>query len=377
MKIRHLAALGCLLMSTLGFTQAPTATYRFESNLADSQAALPDLTPVDPLLLNTFATDQVFGATRTVYQCNGSLGAGGNAGLQIDLRPYFSSEFSIEFVAAFDNVQGWSKLIDNQGLAYDTGFYTYLSQLYFYPLGNGIDLIDPNTYYHVVLTQDQWDNVTVYLNGKEQLTVNSSGMNLTDITSLFMDDASTAFNEYTTAKIALLRLYNYPLNPGEAALAASDPFGDGYFVSPEAYWVTSGFELAGDLTSLYWTEDNSLVIFPDEGTFVGEVVMSATAPVWNPSALRFSIETSVGRPLLAQAISLYNYDSGSWSAFDGRLAPTQDALVSKLVTGDPGRFVSDAGEMLARVTWLVINDEDPSQDGWPQSIDVVRWTVAP
>lgn len=375
MRLRHILTLGGLIVSALGWAQAPTATYRFEYSLADSQAAMPDLTAVDPLQQNTFAAENVFGALRTVYQCNGNSET--NAGLQIDLRPYFGSEFSIEFVASIADVQGWSKLIDNQGLNFDSGFYAYLEQLSLYPDGGGPDLIAPDVYYHVVLTQDMWDNVTVYLDGREQFSFNSPVMNITDVTSFFLDDTTTNNVEYTTAKIALLRLYNYPLNPGEVALAASDPFGDGYYVWPDAYWVTSGFELQGDLTSLYWTDNNPLVIFPDESTFVGEVVMSGTAPVWNPSALRFSIETSVGRPLLAQAISLYDFDSGSWSAFDGRIAPTEDSLVSKMVTGDPGRFVSDIGEMQARVTWLVINDEDPSQDGWPQGIDVVRWTVTP
>lgn len=377
MRLCHLAALACLLVPVLGLGQGPTSTYRFQSNFVDSQHALPDLTPVDPLLLNTFPIELVFGATRRVYACSGTPGDGTNAGLQIDLRPFFSTEYSIEFVASIANVQGWSKLIDNQGLNSDLGLYAFQGHLDLYPLGNGPDTILPNVYYHVVLTQDMWNNVTVYVNGVQQFTFNDTALNLTGVTSLFIDDAVT-HSEYTTAKIALLRLYNYPMNPGEVALAATDPFRDGFFIQPNAYWLHDGYELQGDLTSLYSSDDSSLVIFPDENSpFSGEVVLRGTSPVLNPHALRFSIETSVGRQYLVQIIRLYNYDSGTWEELDGRFAPTQDFLISKFVTGDPGRFVSNTGEMLATVAWLIINDEDTSQDGWPESIDIVRWTVKP
>ena len=58
----------------LGAIAAPVlvATYNFDNTLAADEGGAPALTAIDPLGLNSFMTDTVFGDTRTVYRFDGS-----------------------------------------------------------------------------------------------------------------------------------------------------------------------------------------------------------------------------------------------------------------------------------------------------------------
>lgn len=87
-------------------------------------------------------------------------------------------------------------------------------------------------------------------------------------------------------------------------------------------------------------------------------------------------EVAVDRGGLAQTIHLYNYSGARWQLFESSVASSQDRYLQVNVPA-PAQFVGPGQEIQYRVTWSPINDEDPSQDGWPHRLDVVRWHIAP
>lgn len=146
-------------------------------------------------------------------------------------------------------------------------------------------------------------------------------------------------------------------------------------VNPLSFTVISGFEFAGDLTSLYASDDDCLGIFPDEISLVAEVQFDSLTTILSPSELTFNIEASVGREGLSQEVLLFDYDTSTWVSIDGRVAPIEDTLVSVTFFGEATALVGPSGELTALIRWLPINDEDPAQDGWNHCIDLVSWEV--
>jgi hypothetical protein len=200
-------------------------------------------------------------------------------------------------------------------------------------------------------------------------------MDLADITRWFMDDEVTGANEYSPAKIALLRVYDRPLTAGEVADLANNPFNEGTLVLPQSYAVTQGSELSGNLPSLMSSDDDCLAVFPDEFTLQAQVIIDGVSPIASPTRLRFTLESSVGRFGLGQVIRLRNFVSNNWTAVDGRVASTSDFTVSATLTATAPNHVRGDGLMRAEITWGPINDEDPSQDGWIHCIDLATWRV--
>lgn len=150
---------------------------------------------------------------------------------------------------------------------------------------------------------------------------------------------------------------------------------DGASVQPDSYVVTEGFELSGGLLSLLNSDNNRLVIFPDDVTQTSQIEISGTAPFSNPTSLRFAFESSVGRTGLGQSIRLRNFGTNSFTLIDGRIATTTDSLVDTVVSTNAPNFIGPAGLMVAQITWQPINDEDPAQDGWAHNIDRAAWTL--
>lgn len=146
-------------------------------------------------------------------------------------------------------------------------------------------------------------------------------------------------------------------------------------VYPVSYLVSEGEQLYGDLASLNASDDNRLTALSDSATLGTAVGLDATAPWLQPLDLTFTCETSAERLGLSQAISLYNYNSGTWVTVGGRVATSQDVSDSFIFTNNPSQWIGPSGELKAKVRWQPINDEDPSQDGWATSIDFAKWRI--
>lgn len=160
--------------------------------------------------------------------------------------------------------------------------------------------------------------------------------------------------------------------------AAALQFGlyDNVSVAPiilfNSYVTTLGVDFLGSEADLHNSDDASLQILSDDTTLMGQVELTGSTPVTSPTFVQVDYEGSVGRLGLSQSIALYNYDTSGFEPVVGGTAATVDTFVQKVIRSNAGRFVSDTGEVQAQVTWQPVNDEDPSQDGWLLSIDMIR-----
>ncbi|MFN8220114.1 MAG: hypothetical protein U0S12_08305 [Fimbriimonadales bacterium] len=146
---------------------------------------------------------------------------------------------------------------------------------------------------------------------------------------------------------------------------------------PRAYAVTVGYPYDGDLESLYAAEGNEVCLFPDENSFEGEINFYGTSPVERPSSFTFRLVSEAGRLGLSQVVRLRNYATDTYDLVDGRVAPNIPTTVSVTLTHNVSDYVGPNRALRARVNWAMINDEAPSQDGWPLCVDVAMWTVSP
>ena len=219
------------------------ATYLFNGTLAAAQAGAPALQPVDPLGNSGFVQDSVFGSSRTVYEFNGypaspDQQAGltfSNAGKVVDPQSY-----SIELIFQFFNDGSYRRVVDVSNRTADSGLYVnWFGALDTYPVNNGLAALTANTYYHVVFTNDSLGNMTGYVNGALDLEGQPSVMNIQDpdqMISFFLDNAlDGATDEYSSGRVALIRLYDGVLTPAEAAALANDPFGGLSVPEPRAF----------------------------------------------------------------------------------------------------------------------------------------------
>nr|HMS57145.1 hypothetical protein [Fimbriimonadaceae bacterium] len=142
-----------------------------------------------------------------------------------------------------------------------------------------------------------------------------------------------------------------------------------------SYRVIMGSEFSGGLVELTASDNLRLDVFNDENNLMAEVEVIGFTKVLSPTQLEFDVESSVARPGLSVNYRLFDYDSGTFTVVGGATAALNDVAFTALITNNPGRFVSDLGELKGRVTWAPINDEDPSQDGWLHSLDLVGWTT--
>lgn len=143
-----------------------------------------------------------------------------------------------------------------------------------------------------------------------------------------------------------------------------------------SYTVTSGFEIAGDLASLQTSDDNGLIVFPDDQTLIATVEVTS-APTNNVGSTDITVtcEQSVGRPGLTVQGALRNQATNNFDVQFGGVASTTD--VTNIVLSSNPDYISNAGEIVLRVSWAPINDEDPAQDGWTHSVDFVSYEVGP
>lgn len=147
-------------------------------------------------------------------------------------------------------------------------------------------------------------------------------------------------------------------------------------LAPASYNVVEGFEIGGDLASLGASDDNKLVVFPDDVSL--RSVLDITSQATNNTGstdITVTAEHSVGRPGLTIEGSLKNFSTGNFNVFFSGLAPTSD-FVNTVISSNPN-YISNTGEIVVRFAWGPVNDEDPASDGWPHSVDYVSYKVGP
>lgn len=148
-------------------------------------------------------------------------------------------------------------------------------------------------------------------------------------------------------------------------------------IVPTSVTTLDGFDFAGELRSLFSSDDDRFSILSDDVTLQGSIQVDGTSPVSSVAELHFEIESQAGRPGLAMSVAMRNYVVGGFSEVGGGVAPISDTNLQIVLTS-PSRFIQTTTRaMQSKVTWSPINDEDPSQDGWLLSLDLARWQVYP
>lgn len=236
------AAFGVVTLAAAAAAQAqnPVATYLFGGTLSAQEGGKPALTATDPLGLNAFTTDTVFGATHTVYQTVGNATPVLNqAGLTLDTTSLLSlNSYSVEMVFKFSDRDGaWRRIIDVQNRQSDNGFYVDTSnQLDIYPVTGGATFTN-GVYHDVFLTVASDNTVSAYLDGAlafTGLTTNMDIANPGNLMNFYLDNtAGGGQGEYSNASTALIRLYDGPVSAGQIRTIAANPFAAASTAAPE------------------------------------------------------------------------------------------------------------------------------------------------
>jgi hypothetical protein len=218
-----------------GVSATLVGAYVFNNNLNAQESGVPALTATNPLGTSTFATDTVFGGSRTVYAFNGNSNITQQAGLTFNdstnLIP--QNSYSVEMVVELASVTGYVRLLDFQNRQSDNGFYNINGGLQLYPDTAGPSgVILAGTYYDLILTNNG-STVVAYLNGTQQFSVNDTQANLnnannpTQLLNLFLDNTvGGGQGEYSSGRVALFEAFSGVLSASDAASLAANPFGN-------------------------------------------------------------------------------------------------------------------------------------------------------
>ncbi len=148
-------------------------------------------------------------------------------------------------------------------------------------------------------------------------------------------------------------------------------------VLPDDYISLEGSIFGGSVASVGASDDSYLSLLNDDTTLGCVGLFSGTSPIQLAETITFTLETQATRPGLALLGSAYMCQPDSFFDVFGLVGPTTDTQnVRSFPAAMAWRFVNPmTGEMRFRVSWVPINDEDPSQDGWVLLVDQFGWTV--
>lgn len=148
-------------------------------------------------------------------------------------------------------------------------------------------------------------------------------------------------------------------------------------VKPESATLLQGEPDGGGVTDLFQSDDSRLTFFNDSVTLTAELEVGTFAPQAALGTVALTVETSAARSGLAQAVSMFRWDTSAFVVLGGSVSTGNDATQTYQAS-PASAFVDPATRaMTARLRWTPINDEAPAQDGWLHSVDMVRWFVAP
>lgn len=194
------------------------ADYKFNHTLASSVAGAPALTPTGGQGANAFATENVLGTNRTVFQY--PAGSGVQLANASSVIP--RDRYTIVVRLRFDDVSSFRRIINfTKSASPDTGVYLFGGRFWFYPLDGGS--------FDAVVTQDQWVDVVLtrssgglmrgYVDGTQVWEQTDATLGLTNSanTIRFFRDNDAGVGESSSGAVSRIRLYNKPLTPVQVA----------------------------------------------------------------------------------------------------------------------------------------------------------------
>lgn len=215
----------------------PVATYNFDNTFAAEEAGAPNITPINPLGLNSFITDTVFGDTRQVYRFDGNSTPSQQAGLSLNTTGLLDADnsYSVDIIFQFEsNDSSWENIMGVSNRQSDNAFYVEPGgKLQVYPIGNGPTTFTYGDYHRISLTNDGAGTVTAYFDGVFQFDLNTSvmdfstyaGVNPDRLIHFFADNVvGGGQGEFADGRVALIRLYDIGLTDEEVDDIGDDPF---------------------------------------------------------------------------------------------------------------------------------------------------------
>jgi len=286
MKFTKIVLFAGLILPSLNVCAATLkATYQFNNTLLAQESTAPALTETNPLGLNAFEDAVVFNRPLRVFHWDGDTTPNLQAGLSLDTRGLIpANSYSVEMAFEFSDIStnGWRRIIDVQDRTSDDGFYVDSSDhLNIFPEQGGAALVPFNTFHHIVLTVNTAGTVQAYLDGKQQLNLATTQMNLNTphrIMNFFLDNTlSGGQGEFSDGRIAWLRIYKGDLKaPQVKQLYTSGVSVSGSAIDLGAYNVscnnlTSGKTVSIKTRSKFDCEQQGLAVKPaDNVTLIAQ-----------------------------------------------------------------------------------------------------------
>lgn len=206
----------------------PVATWGFNDTFAADEFGAPALTPIDPLGLNSFMTDTVFGVSQRVYRYDGNPAPASptqQAGLSVNTTGLLDGDnsYSVEMVFQIEASQSsWKEIFGVSNRTSDNSFYVEPgNKLQIYPIGDGPTTWTFGEYHRVTLTNDGAGHVTSYLDGIFQFDLITSVMDFSTyavanpdrLIHFFADNLiSGGQGEFSDGRVAMIRLYDFELS---------------------------------------------------------------------------------------------------------------------------------------------------------------------
>jgi uncharacterized protein (TIGR03437 family) len=224
---------------TYGQSASLVGSYTFQNTLSPAFGATPELIRVDPQGRSGYITDTVLGQQRTVYQFLGTPTE--QAGLSLELQNVVNPlTYSFEMLFALTEGNGTNRRVyDNQNRESDRGIYINARNLFeFSRLSTGTATYASGQYVHLLVSISN-NEARLYVNGVRDIRLGTNSMNITSprgIVSFFLDNLTdTSTRDYSSGKIALLRIYTNAISDAEAAALGRDPFGTTVGVGPPSF----------------------------------------------------------------------------------------------------------------------------------------------
>lgn len=212
----------------------PVATYLFDGNLDAEESGVASLVAIDPLSLNYFRTENVFGVNRTVYRFDGSSSATQQAGLSLDTTGLLDGDdtYSVDITFRFDyNNSTWESIFGVSNRTSDNAFYVSpTGPLQVYPSSLGPDAVSQNDWHRVTLTNNG-STVVGYLDGLFQFDLVTPSMNFSSyggnpdrLIHFFVDNLiGGGQGEYADGSVAMIKLYDFELTEEEVPVLVPGP----------------------------------------------------------------------------------------------------------------------------------------------------------
>jgi len=204
------------------------ATYSFNNTLAANESGVASLQAINPLGLNGFITDTVFGSTQTVYRFDGNRTPSEQAGLSLNTTGLldFNDAFTIDMIFQFEsNDSSWENIFGVSNRQSDNAFYVEPgNHLQVWPTGGGPSEFTFGDYHRVSLTNDGLGHVSSYLDGTFQFDLTTTSMDFSAygaanpdrLIHFFADNlVGGGQGEFVDGRVAQIRLYDIELNSGD------------------------------------------------------------------------------------------------------------------------------------------------------------------